>query len=57
MTRAKALLFLAEAHAMRQQLADMEECLRQAEALVPENRFITAFGWGGCRAMSALVAA
>jgi DNA-binding CsgD family transcriptional regulator len=55
--RAKALLFLAEAHGMRQELADMEECLRQAEALVPENRFATAFGWGGCRAMSALARA
>jgi DNA-binding CsgD family transcriptional regulator len=52
--RAKALIFLAEAHGMRQELAEMEECLRQAEALAPENRFITAFGWGGCRAMSAL---
>jgi DNA-binding CsgD family transcriptional regulator len=55
--RAKALIFLAEAHAMRQELADMEECLRQAEALAPENRFITAFGWGGCRAMSAVARA
>jgi DNA-binding CsgD family transcriptional regulator len=55
--RAKALIFLAEAHGMRQELANMEECLRQAEALVPENRFITAFGWGGCRAMSALARA
>ena len=35
----------------------MEECLRRAEALVPENRFITAFGWGGCRAMAALARA
>jgi DNA-binding CsgD family transcriptional regulator len=55
--RAKALVFLAEAHAMRQQLADMEDCLRQAAALAPENRFITAFGWGGCRAMAALARA
>jgi predicted ATPase/DNA-binding CsgD family transcriptional regulator len=55
--RAKALIFLAEAHGMRQELTDMEECLRQAEALVPENRFITAFGWGGCRAMAALARA
>ena len=55
--RAKALIFLAEAHGMRQELADMEECLRQAESLVPENRFVTAFGWGGCRAMSALARA
>ena len=55
--RAKALLFLAEAHGMRQELADMEECLRQAEALMPENRFVTAFGWGGCRAMSAVARA
>jgi len=55
--RVKALLFLAEAHGMRQELAHMEECLRQAGALVPENRFVTAFGWGGCRAMSALARA
>jgi len=55
--RVKALAFLAEAHAMRQELADMEECLRQAAALAPENRFITAFGWGGCRAMAALARA
>ena len=55
--RAKALIFLAEAHGMRQELADMEECLRQAEALSPENLFITAFGWGGCRAMSAVARA
>jgi DNA-binding CsgD family transcriptional regulator len=55
--RAKALVFLAEAHAMRQRLTDMEECLRQAAALAPENRFITAFGWGGCRAMAALARA
>ncbi|HLI41171.1 MAG TPA: AAA family ATPase [Streptosporangiaceae bacterium] len=52
--RAKALLFLAEAHAMRQELADMEECLRRAGALMPADRFITALGWGGCRGMSAL---
>jgi DNA-binding CsgD family transcriptional regulator/tetratricopeptide (TPR) repeat protein len=52
--RAKALVFLAEAHAMRQELAAMEECLRRAGALMPEDRFITAIGWGGCRAMSAL---
>jgi DNA-binding CsgD family transcriptional regulator/tetratricopeptide (TPR) repeat protein len=52
--RAKALIFLAEAHAMRQELPDMEECLRRAGALMPEDRFITAIGWGGCRAMSAL---
>jgi DNA-binding CsgD family transcriptional regulator len=39
---------------MRQELADMEECVRQAEALAPGQRFIAAFGWGGCRAMSAL---
>lgn len=52
--RAKALLFLAEAHAMRQELADMEECLRQASALLPEAQFIAALGWGGCRGMSAL---
>jgi DNA-binding CsgD family transcriptional regulator len=51
---AKALVFLAEGHAMRQELADMEECLRRAAALMPEDRFITAIGWGGCRAMSAL---
>jgi DNA-binding CsgD family transcriptional regulator/tetratricopeptide (TPR) repeat protein len=55
--RAKALMFLAEAHGMRQELADMEKCLRQAESLAPENRFITAFGWGGCRAMAALARA
>jgi DNA-binding CsgD family transcriptional regulator len=52
--RAKALIFLAEAHGMRQERADMEECVRQAQAIAPENRFIEAFGWGGCRAMSAL---
>lgn len=52
--RAKALLFLAEAHAMRQELADMEERLRQASALVPADRFIEALAWGGCRGMSAL---
>jgi len=50
----KALLFLAEAHAMRQELADMEECLRQASTLTPQDRFITALAWGGCRGMSAL---
>jgi DNA-binding CsgD family transcriptional regulator len=52
--QAKALLFLAEAHAMRQRLGDMEECLRQASALAPADRFIEALGWGGCRGMSAL---
>jgi len=52
--QAKALLFLAESHAMRQELADMEECLRQASALTPQDRFVTALGWGGCRGMSAL---
>jgi DNA-binding CsgD family transcriptional regulator/tetratricopeptide (TPR) repeat protein len=52
--RAKALLFLAESHAMRQRLGEMEECLRQASALVPDDRFIEAHGWGGCRGMSAL---
>jgi len=55
--RVKALVFLAEAHGMRQELADMEACLRQAAALAPEDRFITAFGWGGCRAMAALARA
>ena len=49
-----ALIFLAEAHGMRQELADMERCLREAEALAPESRFIVAFGWGGGRGMSAL---
>jgi len=52
--RAKALLFLAEAHAMRQRPGEMEECLRQASALAPADRFIEALGWGGCRGMSAL---
>jgi DNA-binding CsgD family transcriptional regulator len=52
--RVMALIFLAEAHGMRQELTDMEECVRQAEALAPGQRFIAAFGWGGCRAMSAL---
>jgi len=52
--RAKALLFLAEAHAMRQRLGEMEECLRQASALTPADRFVEALGWGGCRGMSAL---
>ena len=52
--QAKALLFLAEAHAMRQELAAMEACLRQASALAPADRLVMAFGWGGCRAMSAL---
>jgi DNA-binding CsgD family transcriptional regulator len=52
--RAKALHFLAEAHAMRQQLGDMEECLRQAAALMPADRYIEALGWGGCRGMAAL---
>src|SRR5579875_840345 len=51
---AKALLFRAEAHAMRQELAEMEQCLRQARAAAPDDPFIEAFGWGGCRAMSAL---
>lgn len=46
-----------EAHGMRQELGDMEECLRQAQALAQENGFITAFGWGGCRAMAALARA
>jgi DNA-binding CsgD family transcriptional regulator len=52
--QAKALLFLAEAHAMRQRLGEMEECLRRARALAPADRFIEALGWGGCRGMSAL---
>lgn len=52
--RAKALHFLAEAHAMRQELGDMEECLRQAAALMPADRYIEALGWGGCHGMSAL---
>jgi len=52
--RAKALLFLAEAHAMRQRLGEMQECLRQASALAPADRFIEALGWGGCRGMAAL---
>lgn len=52
--RAKALLFLAEAHAMRQRLGEMEECLRQAGELAPDDRMIEAVGWGGCRGMSAL---
>jgi DNA-binding CsgD family transcriptional regulator len=52
--RAKALLFLAEAHGMRQRLGEMEECLRQAAGLAPDDRFIEALGWGGCRGMSAL---
>jgi DNA-binding CsgD family transcriptional regulator len=51
---AKALLFLAEAHAMRQRLGEMEECLRQAGALAVADRSIEALGWGGCRGMSAL---
>jgi len=52
--QAKALLFLAEAHAMRQRHAEMEDCLRRARALAPADRFIEALGWGGCRGMSAL---
>jgi len=52
--QAKALLFLAEAHAMRQRPAEMEVCLRQASALAPTDRFIEALGSGGCRGMSAL---
>jgi DNA-binding CsgD family transcriptional regulator len=52
--QAKALLFLAEAHAMRQRPGEMEACLRQAGALAPSDRFIEALGWGGCRGMSAL---
>jgi DNA-binding CsgD family transcriptional regulator/tetratricopeptide (TPR) repeat protein len=52
--QAKALLFLAEAHAMRQRPAEMEDCLRRASALAPADRFIEALGWGGCRGMSAL---
>ena len=52
--RAKALHFLAEAHAMRQRLGEMEECLRQAAALAPGDRYIEALGWGGCRGMAAL---
>ena len=52
--QAKALLFLAEAHAMRQRPAEMEDCLRQATALAPADRFTEALGWGGCRGMSAL---
>jgi hypothetical protein len=35
---AKALLFLAEAHAMRQRPGEMEECLRQASALARSRR-------------------
>jgi DNA-binding CsgD family transcriptional regulator/RecA/RadA recombinase len=52
--RAKALVFLAEAHAMRQERAEMEECLRQASALAPADRQIEALGSGACRGMSAL---
>ena len=52
--QAKALLFLAEAHAMRQRPAQMEACLREASALAPGDRFIEALGWGGCRGMYAL---
>jgi DNA-binding CsgD family transcriptional regulator/tetratricopeptide (TPR) repeat protein len=52
--QAKALLFLAEAHAMRQDHAEMERCLRQATLAAPDDRSVEAFGWGGCRAMSAL---
>jgi DNA-binding CsgD family transcriptional regulator/tetratricopeptide (TPR) repeat protein len=52
--QAKALLFLAEAHAMRQDLDEMERCLRQAALAAPDDRSVEAFGWGGCRAMSAL---
>src|SRR5579875_872412 len=51
---AKALLFLAEAHAMRQDLAEMERCLGLARAAAPGDPFIEAFGWGACRAMAAL---
>ena len=52
--RAKALHFLAEAHAMRQRPGEMEECLSQAAALAPGDRYIEALGWGGCRGMAAL---
>ncbi|HEX6518651.1 MAG TPA: AAA family ATPase [Streptosporangiaceae bacterium] len=52
--QAMALIFLAEAHGMRQELADMEACLRWASALAPADRTVTAFGLGGCRGMSAL---
>jgi DNA-binding NarL/FixJ family response regulator len=52
--QAMALIFLAEAHGMRQELADMERCLRRASTLTPADRLIVAFGWGACRAMSAL---
>jgi hypothetical protein len=36
--RAKALIFLAEAHGMRQKRADMEECLRRARVSVRRFR-------------------
>lgn len=52
--QSKALLFLAETHAMRQEREDMERCLLQARAAAPDDRSIEAFGWGACRAMSAL---
>ena len=52
--RAKALHFLAEAYAMRQRPGEMEECLSQAAALAPGDRYIEALGWGGCRGMAAL---
>jgi DNA-binding CsgD family transcriptional regulator len=52
--RAKAWVFLAEAHAMRQEIADMAECLRQASELASADRQIEALGFGACRGMSAL---